>query len=309
MEPITYANGSTLEDPALTLRHRVLELHVEGRLHVPGRHRSADRADGPGTAAKRRRCAHRAAPSRRFTSTGRRVEGVTRRRPTRSRPGRSSRTPICWARSSTSSAPSTWDRDFLDQARAVRLNNSSTQVYMALKPEQPIDESQCGDLLFSSDRAGVPHRSAAEPQHHQPHVFVLLSADPAGRDSLRDRGQHERQLRRLGRACRSRTTQAGKRDLIENTLAAIEKYVPDIRERLDYVEAATPLTFEHYTQAPRRRQLRHEVRGPGRQPGLARADRRAVSCRQRRHHHVGLAGGGQLRRDRGQRRGWVSELK
>ena len=42
--------------------------------------------------------------------------------------------------------------------------------------------------------------------------------------------------------------EAGKRDLIENTLAAIEKYVPDIRGRLDYVEAATPLTFERYTK-------------------------------------------------------------
>jgi len=36
--------------------------------------------------------------------------------------------------------------------------------------------------------------------------------------------------------------------LIESTLNALERYVPDIRERLDYVEAATPLTFEHYTK-------------------------------------------------------------
>ena len=37
----------------------------------------------------------------------------------------------------------------MDYAQAVRLNNSSTQVYMALKPGEMIDES-CGDLLFSS---------------------------------------------------------------------------------------------------------------------------------------------------------------
>ena len=42
--------------------------------------------------------------------------------------------------------------------------------------------------------------------------------------------------------------EAGKRDLIESTLRAIEKYVPDMRQRLDYVEAATPLTFERYTR-------------------------------------------------------------
>jgi phytoene dehydrogenase-like protein len=42
--------------------------------------------------------------------------------------------------------------------------------------------------------------------------------------------------------------QDGKRALIEDTLNAITKYVPEIREKLDYVEAATPLTFERYTK-------------------------------------------------------------
>jgi hypothetical protein len=37
----------------------------------------------------------------------------------------------------------------LEAAEAVRLNNSSTQVYMALDPDDSIDEST-GDLLFSS---------------------------------------------------------------------------------------------------------------------------------------------------------------
>ena len=41
---------------------------------------------------------------------------------------------------------------------------------------------------------------------------------------------------------------AGKQALIEDTLAAMERYVPDVRSRLDYVEAATPLTFERYTK-------------------------------------------------------------
>jgi phytoene dehydrogenase-like protein len=41
--------------------------------------------------------------------------------------------------------------------------------------------------------------------------------------------------------------QAGKQDLIETTLDAIEKYVPDIRRRLAHVEVSTPRTFAHYT--------------------------------------------------------------
>ena len=36
--------------PGDQLRHRVLQLHVQGRVHVPGRHRPADQADARGPA-------------------------------------------------------------------------------------------------------------------------------------------------------------------------------------------------------------------------------------------------------------------
>jgi phytoene dehydrogenase-like protein len=42
--------------------------------------------------------------------------------------------------------------------------------------------------------------------------------------------------------------EAAKKDLIESTLNCLERYVPDIRQKLDHVEAATPKTFEHYTR-------------------------------------------------------------
>jgi phytoene dehydrogenase-like protein len=42
--------------------------------------------------------------------------------------------------------------------------------------------------------------------------------------------------------------QASKRNLIETTLDALEKYVPDCRRRIVHAEAATPVTFQHYTK-------------------------------------------------------------
>src|SRR6185503_20012703 len=42
--------------------------------------------------------------------------------------------------------------------------------------------------------------------------------------------------------------EASKQDLCETTLDALDKYVPDIRERVDHVEASTPVTFQHYTK-------------------------------------------------------------
>ena len=45
-----------------------------------------------------------------------------------------------------------FDREFAEEARAVRLNNSSCQVYIAMKPG--IEFEPCGDLLFHSEHRG-----------------------------------------------------------------------------------------------------------------------------------------------------------
>ncbi len=38
-----------------------------------------------------------------------------------------------------------------------------------------------------------------------------------------------------------------KRDLIESTISTLDKYIPNVREKIGHVEASTPRTFEHYT--------------------------------------------------------------
>ncbi|HRI83272.1 MAG TPA: hypothetical protein PLF88_12590 [Opitutaceae bacterium] len=38
-----------------------------------------------------------------------------------------------------------------------------------------------------------------------------------------------------------------KQRLIEESLAALEKFIPDVRGKIDWMEAATPRTIEYYT--------------------------------------------------------------
>ena len=98
-----------------------------------------------------------------------------------------------------------------------------------------------GDLLFSSHGAAVPHRAAAEPRHHQPHVFVLLSAHAARRAAaVPDRLQHERQLRGLGRASPTKSTRRASRTWSRRRSTPWTSTCPNIRERIDHVEASTP---------------------------------------------------------------------
>jgi phytoene dehydrogenase-like protein len=142
--------------------------------------------------------------------------------------------------------PEHWNADFLEQARAVRLNNSSTQVYMALKPDALIDESQCGDLLFSS--TAPKFRSdllLSRSITSRTFSFYYPKTRP-GLDRCVIVASTNANYRDWAELAKD-DYQAGKRDLIEDTLHAVEKYVPDIRRRIDLVEAATPLTFERYT--------------------------------------------------------------
>jgi phytoene dehydrogenase-like protein len=37
---------------------------------------------------------------------------------------------------------------------------------------------------------------------------------------------------------------------VRETLASLERHVPGVSDKLDHVEAATPRTFQFYTQAP-----------------------------------------------------------
>jgi len=245
MEPITYANGSTLEDPALTYGIVFSNFMSKGVYTFQG---GTDRLIGlvgreleKSGVDVRTRCA-----AEKIHTTGRRVEGVTLG-------GRYVKTRAVVSNANLLGTifnlvgPEAWDRDFLDQARAVRLNNSSTQVYMALKPERPIDESQCGDLLFSSvapafrtdlllsrnitSRTFSFYYPKTRPDANRCVIVASTNANYADWSSL-SKEDYE----------------AGKRDLIEDTIAALGKHVHDIRERLDYVEAATPLTFERYTK-------------------------------------------------------------
>jgi phytoene dehydrogenase-like protein len=143
--------------------------------------------------------------------------------------------------------PEVLDHDYVERAEAVRLNNSSTQVYMALKPGETIDEST-GDLFFTS--------TATEFR-----TDLLLSRDITSRTFSfyypRTRpGKKERY------AVVSSTNanwsdwadlneadyQASKNDLVETTIDALEKYIPGIRGKIDRAEAATPRTFNHYTR-------------------------------------------------------------
>ena len=245
MEPITYANGSTLEDPAITYGIVFSNFMSKGVYTFRGGTDllvkwMQDEMQKNGVDI-RIRC-----DVERILVAGGRARGVQV----------NGRQIAAGAVVSNSNLHSTifrlvgedqLDRQFVEEARQVRLNNSSTQVYMALKPDEQIDEST-GDLLFSStaplfrtelllsrdvtSRTYSFYYPRTRPQG-RPRCLIVSSTN-ARYEDWRDLNDDE--------------YEASKQDLVETTLDHVERYVPNIRARLDHVEAATPRTFQHYTK-------------------------------------------------------------
>jgi phytoene dehydrogenase-like protein len=245
MEPITYANGSTLEDPAISYGIVFSNFMSKGVFTFEGgtdkliglMERELQKS-GVDTCIK--------ADVTKIDCAGGQVRGVEVN-------GRTIRAGAVLSNANLNATifhlvgEEYFDRQFVDDARAVRLNNSSTQVYMALKPEERIDEST-GDLLFSStaplfrtelllsrditSRTYSFYYPRTRPEG-RPRCLIVSSTNANYDDWAKfDEEGYE----------------ASKRDLIETTLDALDKYVPNIRDRLDHVEASTPVTFKHYTQ-------------------------------------------------------------
>ncbi|MBQ9801091.1 MAG: phytoene dehydrogenase, partial [Thermoguttaceae bacterium] len=139
-----------------------------------------------------------------------------------------------------------FDADFIADAEATRLNNSSAQVYIALKKGETLDEEKCGDLLFTSvapefraDWLLSRNITSRTYSFYYPKTrpgtdrYYVVASSNANYDDWANLSPEE--------------YEASKQDLIETTLDALDKYVPGIRDKVAYVEAATPKTFKDYT--------------------------------------------------------------
>lgn len=245
MEPITYANGSTLEDPAITygivfsnFMHKGVYTFEGGTDALVGKMKEELIRNGVDIRIRTLVEQIEVTPDRKVQAVvvnGRRIS--------------------CRAVVSNANIKSTvfrlvgkehFDGSYVEEADAVRLNSSSCQVYMALKPGKGFDDS-VGDLLFHSEHKGFDIEamlsmdvSSRTFSFYYPQTrpgsdrWLIVSSTNANYRDWADLNEED--------------YQAAKRHLEQTTLDCLEKYVPDIREKLDHVEAATPRTFEHYTR-------------------------------------------------------------
>ena len=137
-----------------------------------------------------------------------------------------------------------FSEEFAARAKAVRLNNSSCQVYMGLRKGESVP--RIGDLIFTSvapefDSVALCAKEVTSRTFsmYYPDIrpgsdrYAIVSSTNANWSDWAYLSEDEYQ--------RSKT------HLIETTLDALERYLPGIRAKLDHVEASTPKTFYHFT--------------------------------------------------------------
>ncbi len=246
MEPITYANGSTLEDPAITYGIVFSNFMSKGVFTFQGGTdklvlQMKDELERNGVDIRIRSLVEKieVSPDKRVTAVhvgGKRI--------------------TCDAVLSNSNLKNTilklvgeehFDPAYVAETNAVRLNNSSCQVYIALKEGEKFD--YIGDLLFHSEHSGFDIKSMlskdissrtfslyypeTRPENDR---YLIVSSTNANYEDWANLSEEQ--------------YEADKKQLCETTLDCLEKYIPDVRQKMDWVEASTPRTFQHYTHHP-----------------------------------------------------------
>ena len=242
IEPITYANGSTLDDPAITYGIVFSNFMDKGVYTFKG-----------GTDALVRKMKQELTKNGVDLRNHCQVDKILVKNKQTRGVVVNGREIECDSVLSNSSLLATihklagnenFSPEFLREVKKVRLSNSSCQVYIGIEKGAKIEN--VGDLLFTS-KAGKYDPTALCSKNVTSRTFsfyypelrpgsnryTIVSSTNANYNDWANLNESE--------------YQKAKDYLIKDTLDALEKYIPDIRQKVDYLEAATPQTFKRYT--------------------------------------------------------------
>ncbi len=140
---------------------------------------------------------------------------------------------------------SKWKPDYVEAARKVRLNTSSCQVFMGIAPGETLPD--VGELLFYSEDETFSTDALLSPKigsqtfsvyypNTRPHLsdrYAVVSSSNARYEDWAKLSEAEYKER--------------KEYNIERALSCLDKVIPGTRKKVNYVDASTPLTVEKYT--------------------------------------------------------------
>ena len=242
MEPITYANGSNLNDPAITYGIVVSNFMNKGVFTFTG---GTDKLIGMMVDELEQNGVTICTRSRveRIVIDNGRTRGVMvggRMIEAKAVVSNAGITNTIYDLAGIDAFPA----DFMSQTETVKVNNSSCQVYMGIREGEVIED--VGDLLFVSkardfsaeEMLGMDTDSRTfslyYPKTRPGHDRYTIVASMNGRYDDWDQLAGEEY-------------KAAKERMIERSVSHLGEYLPGVRAKIDWLEAATPKTFQRYT--------------------------------------------------------------
>ncbi|MFI5390359.1 MAG: phytoene desaturase family protein [Bacteriovoracales bacterium] len=138
-----------------------------------------------------------------------------------------------------------FSHEYVEEMKKVRLNTSSCQVYMGLKEGEVIPRMK--DLIFYSEDSDFSTELILNPKvgsqtfslyypDSRPHLnnrYAIVSSSNSRYEDWENLSEEEYNKR--------------KDYLINKAITTLEKVIPGITPKIDFIEAATPLTVQKYT--------------------------------------------------------------
>lgn len=246
MEPIAYANGSTLDDLAITYGIVFSNFMSKGVYTFRGGtdllvEKMAAELQRNGVDLRKQVLAERIVSE--VVDGRRRVTAVVAN-------GREIRCGAVLSNANIKNTifrlagPENFAPEFVREAEAVRISPSSCQVYLGIRKGETIPH--IGDLIFTSDAPAFSSTELVAQRTTSRTFSIYYPETRPGTDrytivaSLNARYDDWAKLT-------EGEYEAEKQRLIEEALVSLERFLPGIRAKIDWAEAATPRTIERYT--------------------------------------------------------------
>ena len=256
MEPISYANGSHVDDPAITYGIVFSNFMSKGVFTFQG---GTDKLIGKMVAELKKNGAEvrKCALVEGIEVENGRVIGIRVRSQNTGEETFPERRIQCKAVLSNANIRSTiehlvgednFSSAYIDSVYAVRNNTSSCQVYIGIKKGETIPN--IGDLVFTSraPEYSIGELTSIQTSSHtfsvyypetRPHLkeprYAVVASLNARWDEWNDLSEAEYEVQ--------------KQRMCEECIASLETFIPDVRSKIDHVEAATPRTVNYYTKS------------------------------------------------------------
>ncbi|MBT8352956.1 MAG: FAD-dependent oxidoreductase [Desulfofustis sp.] len=242
MEPITYANGSTLDDPAITYGIVFSNFMNRGVFTFEGgtdqliKLMAAELEKNGVTICTRARVDRIVTKNKK--TIGVEVNGAFKK--AGAVVSNSGITNTIFQLSD----PGQYSEEFLAKASKIRVNNSSCQVYIGIQEGEHIDH--IGDLLFTSLSPEFDSAELLDINTRSKTFSVYYPKTRPGLERYTIVASMNSNYDDWA-ALEEQDYRSTKQHMIDRTIVDLERYLPAVKTKIDWLEAATPLTFSRYT--------------------------------------------------------------